>query len=300
MADSRLTKASQTALRDYMGLSQDETMLVVCDENKREIGLALFEAGKEMCNESLYLEMKPREINGEEPPAQVAEMMKAVDLVVCPTTKSLTHTQARREATKLGIRVGTMPGITLATMIRCLSADYNKIIELSDNIAKRLRGVSYIRVVTEAGTDLNMSVRRRKVISSTGVLRNIGEWGNLPSGEVYLAPWEGKSSGVLVIDGSMASIGLIKEPITVVIKDGYAKEITGKNEAQTLVKMLDAVGRDARAVAEFGIGTNYKAKICGDILEDEKVLGTIHIAFGNNISMGGKIAVGIQIGRAHV
>jgi leucyl aminopeptidase (aminopeptidase T) len=44
-------------------------------------------------------------------------------------------------------------------------------------------------------------------------------------------------------------------------------------------------------VAEFGFGTNYKAQLCGEILEDEKVFGTIHIAFGNNVSMGGNITV---------
>ena len=61
-------------------------------------------------------------------------------------------------------------------------------------------------------------------------------------------------------------------------------------------KLLSSVNnKDAFAVAEFGIGTNYKAKIIGQILEDEKVLGTIHLAFGNNLSMGGVLDVPIHI-----
>ena len=111
------------------------------------------------------------------------------------------------------------------------------------------------------------------------------------SGEVFLAPWEDKTQGRVVIDGSMASIGMINTPIVVDIVDGYAENITGGEEAKRLVEILDKSGRDARAVAEFGIGTNYKAKLTGLILEDEKVFGTIHIAFGNNITMGGRISV---------
>ncbi|MDY0254696.1 MAG: aminopeptidase [Tenuifilaceae bacterium] len=291
MENNELRDSSIIALRDCMGLQPHETLLVITDELKREIGMALHEAGKDLCKESMLIEIKAREINGQEPPEAVANMMKMVDVVVCPTSKSLTHTDARRNAVKEGVRVGTMPNITVDTMARCLSADYDKIISLTDFIADKMEGVSTIRVVTEKGTDVAMPVKDRMIIRSKGVLRNKGESGNLPSGEVFLAPWEDQTNGKLVIDGSMASIGMIETPIVVDIVNGYAESITGGEEAKKLAEILDKSGRDARAVAEFGIGTNYKAKLTGLILEDEKVFGTIHIAFGNNITMGGRISV---------
>lgn len=289
--NNELMQASIIGLRDAMGLKPEETLLVVTDEIKREIGVALHEAGKELCKESIFLEIKSREINGQEPPPAVAEMMKLVDVVVCPTAKSLTHTDARRNAVKEGVRVGTMPGISVEIMSRCLNADFDKIIELTNFVADKLEGVKTIKVVTESGTDLTMPVEGRMIIPSTGVLREKGQSGNMPSGEVFLAPIEGTTNGTLVIDGSMASIGMIKTPIKVNIVDGYAEEITGGEEAERLIAILDKSGRDARAVAEFGIGTNYKAILSGQILEDEKVLGTIHVAFGNNLTMGGTISV---------
>ncbi|MDY0280058.1 MAG: aminopeptidase [Salinivirgaceae bacterium] len=288
---TELQKASIIALRDCMGIKPEETLLIITDEIKREIGQSLHEAGKNLCKESILIEIKSREINGEEPPAEVAEMMKKVDVVVCPTAKSLTHTDARRNAVKEGVRVGTMPGITVDTMVRCLNADYDKIIALTDFIAAKLVGVKNIRVVTEKGTDINMPVEGRNILPSKGVLREKGESGNLPSGEVYLAPWEDQSNGTVVIDGSMAGIGIIEEPIIIEVVNGYAEKITGGRQAKQLAENLDKVGRDARAVAEFGVGTNYKAILTGHILEDEKVYGTIHIAFGNNITMGGRISV---------
>jgi aminopeptidase len=286
-----LADASVIALRDCMGLQPTETLLVVTDEIKRDIGIALHEAGKKLCKDAILVEIKSGEINGQEPPALVAEMMRKVDVVVCPTAKSLTHTDARRNAVKEGVRVGTMPGISVDTMVRCLNADYDRIIDLTMHLVKKLEGVSEIRVTSAKGTDITMPVKGRAVLPSTGVLKNKGDSGNLPSGEVYLAPWEDQSNGIVVIDGSMAGIGMIREPIRVEVINGYAESITGGEEADRLIALFEKSGREARAVAEFGIGTNYKAILTGMILEDEKVFGTIHIAFGNNITMGGRISV---------
>lgn len=292
---TEIDKASIIALRDYMGLSENESLLIVTDETKREISRALLKAGQGLCKEAILIEMKSREINGQEPPSQLAEMMKLFDVVLCPTDKSLTHTNARREAAKSGVRVGTMPGITEGIMSRCLSAEASQILKMSDFIAKKLEGVTEIKVKTHKGTDISMPIKGRQILKSTGILRNKGESGNLPSGEVYLAPIELGSNGKIVIDGSVGVIGMVKEPIIITVKDGYAIDIKGGKEADSLARMLDKAGKDARAVAEFGIGTNYKAELSGNILEDEKVYGTIHIAFGNNVSMGGTITVGSHV-----
>jgi aminopeptidase len=290
-----LNKAAIIALKEYMGLSQDESLLIVSDENLRNIGLTLFECGKNIAHEAFYLEMESRDRNGEEPPDQIASMMRKVDVVICPTTKSLTHTEARRRASDLGVRVGTMPGITEDIMTRLFSAEPKKIIQLSDLVAERLIKASIVKVTSKLGTDISFQVKKRRVITSTGVLRNIGEGGNLPSGEVFIAPWENKTNGIIIFDGSIAGIGLLKEPVTVEIKEGYIKKIHGGPEAELLIDLIESGGKNANAVAEFGIGTNYKAKITGNILEDEKVRGTIHLAFGNNMTMGGKINAKIHI-----
>lgn len=290
-----LTNASLKALKDYMGLKSEETLLIITDETEREIAFSLLEEGKKLCKEAFLVEMKSREVNGQEPPKQIAELMKTVDVVICPTQKSLTHTDARREAVKCGVRVATMPGIKVETMVRCLNADADKVIELTKKIADELRKTSVIKVITEKGTNISMPMKDRQVLESTGVIREKGESGNLPSGEVYLAPWEDKSNGKIVIDGSMAGIGMLDTPIIVEVINGYAEKISGGKEAIKLTELLDKAGREARAVAEFGIGTNYKAELIGQILEDEKVFGTIHIAFGNNKSMGGNISVGSHL-----
>lgn len=286
-----LYSASQIAIRDCMGTKQNERILVVTDEPLRTLGYALWKAARDFGNEVLLTEILPRKSNGEEPPVEAAELMKKFDVVFCPTSKSLTHTDARRNASALGVRIATLPGVTEEIMVRCMNADYHAIARRTYKLCEMMEKTSVIRVTSPAGTDITMPIKGRTAHASSGLFHEKGQSGNLPTGEAYLAPLEHQSNGVVVVDGSMASVGIVKTPIRIVVKDGYATEISGGEEAEQLKKLLEPHGTDAYNVAEFGIGTNDKAIITGKIIEDEKVMGTIHIAFGDNKSMGGTVRV---------
>ncbi len=288
---TELYSAARVAVKDCMGVQSGEKVLIVTDELLRTIGYALWKESKELGTEVMLVEILPRKTNGEEPPKEIAELMKMVDVVLCPTSKSLTHTDARRSASSCGVRIATLPGVTEEIMIRCMNADYNKIAERTFKICAMMEKTEIIRVTAARGTDITMPIKGRHAHASSGLFREKGLWGNLPTGESYLAPVEDVSNGVVIVDGSMASVGMIREPIRIVVKDGYATEITGGAEAKRLIELLEPHGKPARTVAEFGIGTNDKAILTGQILEDEKVMGTIHIAFGDNKSMGGTVRV---------
>jgi len=288
---SELYSASQIAIRDCMGAKQHEKILIVTDEPLRTLGYALWKAAKDFGNEVLLTEMLPRKSNGEEPPPEIAELMKKFDVVFCPTSKSLTHTDARRNASALGVRIATLPGVTEEIMVRCMNADYHAIARRTHTLCEMMEKTSVIRVASPAGTDITMPIKGRTAHASSGLFHEKGQSGNLPTGEAYLAPLEHQSNGVVVVDGSMAGVGIVKTPIRIVVKDGYATEISGGTEADALKKLLEPHGKEAYNVAEFGIGTNDKAMITGKIIEDEKVMGTIHIAFGDNKSMGGTVRV---------
>ncbi|MFH0990967.1 MAG: aminopeptidase [bacterium] len=286
-----LLSASMIALRDCMGVQHHEKVLIVTDEPMRLLGYSLWQAGKDLGAEVILIEMLPRKTNGEEPPKEIAELMKMVDVVLCPTTKSLTHTDARRAASAAGARVATLPGVTEEIMVRCMNADYNQIADRTFRICAEMEKTSVITVKAPGGTDITMPIKGRKAHASSGLFREKGLWGNLPTGESYLAPVEGESQGVVVVDGSMAGVGMVRVPLKILVKDGYATEVTGGAEAKKLLELWEPHGQDARTVAEFGIGTNDKAILTGLIIEDEKVMGTIHIAFGDNKSMGGSVRV---------
>lgn len=293
---TKLDSASEIAIKTCMGVKKNEKILVITDEVKRDIGYSLYLNAVRLGYIALLVEMKSGKVNGEEPPAEIAELMQKFDVVFCPTAKSLTHTDARRAASAKGVRIATFPGITKEVMIRGMNADYKKISKLSIKLMKILEKGKDIRVVAPSGTDISFSIKGRKSYASKGLFHAKGESGNLPTGETFLAPVEGSSNGIFVVDGSMAGLGLIKNAnISITVKDGYADKITGGTVASKLKKQLDAVGKDARNIAEFGIGTNDSARLSGVLLEDEKVMGTIHIALGNNVSMGGSVNVPIHL-----
>ncbi|MCZ6702102.1 MAG: aminopeptidase [Ignavibacteria bacterium] len=293
---TKLDRASITAIKDCMGTKKNEKVLVITDELQREIGYSLYENAKALGHKSLFVEMKSGKINGEEPPAEIAGLMQKFDVVLIPTAKSLTHTDARRAASANGVRVATFPGITKEIMIRGMNADYNAIAKRSNKLKKILEKGKRIRVTTAAGTDIFFNIAGRTAIASKGLFHKKGESGNLPTGETFLAPVEGTANGVFVVDGSMAGLGLIGDVnIKVEVENGFAAKITGGRPAKQLREMLDKVGKGARNIAEFGIGTNDSARLSGILLEDEKVMGTIHIALGNNISMGGSFNVPIHL-----
>jgi aminopeptidase len=295
---SELVRASRIALQDCLRVQLEEHVLVLTDAACAPIGRALLAAAREMGRQVVYTEMPVQERNGQEPPRAIGELMRCFQVVVAPTEKSLTHTDARREACLAGARVATMPGIQEETMIRCLNADYYAIADRTERATRILTAGKSVRVTTAAGTDLRFSIRGVHAIASTGLIHKAGGFGNLPSGEAYMRPLEGTAEGVLVVDGSMAGIGnlmAMNETIRIEIDGGAARTITGGAAAAKLDHLLGAVGPTAYTAAEFGVGTNDAARIIGNILEDEKVQGTIHIAFGNNVSMGGKVNVPIHL-----
>jgi leucyl aminopeptidase (aminopeptidase T) len=287
-----LADAARIAVEKCLGMKPGETCLVITDGPCRTVGVALWEAARGVRAETLLLEILPRQRNGQEPPPGVAEFMKCMNVVLCPTSMSLTHTRARREASEAGARIATLPGVTEDMMRRTLNADYEGIARRSRQLADVLTAASEAKLTTPAGTDLHFNLEGREAHADTGIVHKPGESTNLPAGEAYLAPLEGHATGTLVVDGAMAGVGVIRgESIRITVRDGYAVEFSGGDSARRLEALIEPLGKPARNIAELGIGTNDKATLTGNVLEDEKAIGTVHVALGDNHSMGGTVKV---------
>ncbi len=271
-----------------------ESVLIIVDTaTPQSIGKSLFDAAHDLGCEVMMITMLPRTRHGEEPPAVVAEAMKNADVVIAPTTYSLTHTQAKISACRKGARIASMPGITEKMMVSGgMTADYNKVNDIANRLNKRLENILEVRVVTELGTDIVFDLEGCKWMMDVGLCHEPGCSANLPAGELYIAPKD--SNGVFVVDGSMSGLGILDSSLEFTVNSRYVTEIKGKY-AQKLNSILDRVGEKARNIAELGIGINPEAKLIGNILEDEKVGGTVHIALGDNSTFGGDVIAGIHL-----
>jgi len=292
-----LLRTAESILKTSLAARQGEKFLTITDPTTYAVGHAFFEAGLKLGTESILAVIRERTRHGEEPPLPIAKAWEGCDIFVAPTAYSLTHTQARKAATQAGARGATMPTITPAMFeAGAITADYSKVSELCEKMGVLMDKTSNVRVTSKKGSDITVSIQGRIVDRDVGVLHKPGDFGNLPAGEVYAAPVEGSANGTLVFDGSIASIGLLKKPVTVTVKDGYATQIEGGSEARKFDAMLAAVQkREAYNVAELGVGCNPKGRLIGIILEDEKIYGTVHVALGDNSTFGGKVQAGIHL-----
>jgi leucyl aminopeptidase (aminopeptidase T) len=233
--------------------------------------------------------------NAGDPGTEVAERMKSVDIAIAITTYSLTHTEARENACKAGVRVASMP-LFLADMFYeggSMAADYAKVKKETDVLAGAITGAKEIIVKTPGGTDVRFSLVGRKGMSETGVYARKGAWGNLPAGEAYSTPLEGTGNGRIVVEKGWHPN--LEENMTIVFRDGSATQVLRGGKVGDELRNLLRPGTNEepytsrRNMAEFGIGTNPNAKRPDNTLESEKIRGTIHIAVGDNAHMGGKV-----------
>jgi leucyl aminopeptidase (aminopeptidase T) len=235
-------------------------------------------------------------VNGEEPPLEVSAAMQEYGTVILLTSKSLSHTQARREATKKGVRIASMPNITEEILKRSIDINYDELKKMTSKVCYALDKAKEAHVTTELGTDIRFSLKDRKAHgTSAGIYNRNGLWGNLPEGEAFIAPVEGTAYGHFVVDGSIAGFGKARHPLVFFVEKGFVKKIMDGKRPPKIEALLDKTGKLSRNIAEFGIGLNKKAKVTGIVLEDEKAYGTCHLALGNNIGFGGKVDVPLHI-----
>ena len=179
------------------------------------------------------------------------------------------------------IKMGHMPGITEDMMLRSVNVDYNKMTATSDSLLATLQKVDKIHITTEEGTNLILGVKDRPFTGEVGGGQR--EMINLPCGEVYCAPLETEADGVVVFNASIGDIGLLKTPLKVYMEKGRITKLDSEDKNLiNEITQLQNLDEDSMVIGELGIGVNPGAVITGNMLEDEKALGTAHIAFGNN------------------
>ncbi len=288
-----LEQAADIILKKCMGLKPGESILIITDRNKLSIADVVYKQAMDISDKARLMKIPVSERHGAEPSQEAADEMKKYDVIIIITTKSLSHTKARRDAAAKGARIASMPGITKEIMKRCIDIDYQKLKQTHDKLRSILIKSKEIRITTSLGTDVVTAVHSVHG-ESAGLYHKKGEWGNLPAGEVDSGVKEGRTDGIIIVDACFAGVGRLESPITLEVKDGYAVNITGKDSNQ-LKELLDPIGKPAYKIAELGIGTNPKADVTGNILEDEKAKATVHFALGNDLYYDGKNDVSIHL-----
>ncbi|MFB6130303.1 MAG: aminopeptidase [Salinigranum sp.] len=281
-------RAAGTAVRQCLDLRPDETCVVVTDDERLPLGEVLYDVAAEITGEPVLVRYPPGTQHGEEPPAPVAAAMAEADAFLAPTTKSISHTRARSRANERGARGATLPGITEDVFVTGLDADYEEIERTCESVLGLVEGATEVRVTSQQGTDITFEPGDREWQSDTGIVREAGDFSNLPAGEVFVSPET--ANGTYVVDGTMMPHGLLDagQELTFEVEDGYVTAISDEAIRTQVEAAAEEVGRDAYNLAELGIGTNLAVDtLVGSVLLDEKAAGTVHVAIGDDAGIGG-------------
>ena len=300
----QLKISAQTVIKTCMDIRRGENVLIVCDPTTGDIGQALHEAANERSDRVLLIVMPKARHHGEEPPPPVANLMRQQQVVIAPTRYSLTHTRAIRQSLRGGARVATMPGMSNEMFSRGgMSADFSLIKQKISDLGSYFRRRRIVKVTSEQGTDVSFEVNWREwKLDDNGICNRPKMLTNLPAGKAFIMPREGTMNGTVVIDGSWES-NLVDEPITFVIENGMVMDVKGGTIAATIRQEFGEAAKRLRTkdrenvwtMAEFGFGMNPQARLSGNVLEDEKRLGTCYFSVGDNTALGGNSSVGIHI-----
>lgn len=217
------------------------------------------------------------------------------DVVVAVTTYSTSHTTFRKLLTeKCSVRYASMPLFERDMFFGSMNVNQIDLAVSTNVLARTLAGVDYCEVTSPIGTRLKLGLSGRDALADDGILTERGKFGNLPAGEVFFAPVEGTTEGVLVLQwGPEAKF---KRPIALRIEGGKVISVEDgeKDEVGWLNGLLSA-HPDNTNIAELGIGTNPAATRPDNVLESEKILGTVHIAFGDNHTFGGTVKAPLHL-----
>jgi leucyl aminopeptidase (aminopeptidase T) len=290
-----LEQAVSTVVERCLRVAEGETVLVVADPDSMEIGAALLAAARAAGGDAVLAILPPNPGRGTEPPAPVAAAFAAADVFVAPCLPSLSHTSARKRACEAGGRGATLPGVTADMLARLMSTDFDALAARCRAVAALLTDADDAQLTCPHGSDLRLDLRGRTAISDEGDLSARGAFGNLPCGEGFIAPAGGDGT---IATTSLGLVGLTEEPVLLTVRDGSLASASGGgagDPAHQFLAMLDAHGPLGRSIAELGVGTNDRARLTGNILEDEKILGTAHVAFGASAGIGGTVTVPVHL-----
>lgn len=296
---ARLNQIAEKLVGQVLGLRRGETLCIVRDSEAPSAPLAeaLAQAALQAGAEPLSVIIRPRSVGGEELPEPVAGAFLRSSAVVNIARWAVEHTRAATAALQAGVRFSNLrnyedgvlesPGVT---------TDYEVVRRNALAMDALLERAKEVQITTAEGTDLRMELCGRKGKAQTGFATEPGTFSGLPDGESTVAPLEGTTQGRIVNPYIMEKIGLVEGPFDMEIRDGWIVSLEGGKTAQALQQFLEKSDPNAKRIAsQFAMGMNPDCRVIPNTREVSKKLGTVHVAMGDNISLGGTVQSGVHI-----
>jgi aminopeptidase len=314
-SEPSILAGARQIVQQCLDLKPSQQFVLLADETTVEPAVAIAEAAESLgVSQTIVLvplaiqRRIPAESDLSFPAQRAAREARAILLCVNPEPECMPFRKRILETHWTAhAKLGIMPGASLEALkladvdLDQLTADCRNI-EIAMARGKTLELISYATGDTPHSLTVDVGGWERLPVASDGII-NDGAWGDVPSGETYIAPMEGSAEGSIVVNGSLP--GMVLGPNTEMVlsfEGGRLTRITPADKPparwlhNTQIAKAQAAGDlNWSNLAEIGIGLNPAMEhLTGNMLLDEKAAGTAHIALGSSFFMGGMVDASIH------
>jgi 2,5-dihydroxypyridine 5,6-dioxygenase len=295
----RMVQVVQQVVGRILALKPGETVCLLRDteEESRPFAAIISAAVRRAGAEPTSLIIEPRTVGGQELPETAAGAFIRSSAIINLTKWAIVHSRAVSAALGAGARTCNLRGFNDGMLESPgVTTDYEAVRRNALAMDALLEQAHEIRFSTVDGSNVTMKLCGRKGRAQTGFADEPGRFSGLPDGESTVAPLEGTTQGCIVNPYIIDKIGRVDEPFRMEIKDGWIVKVEGGKQARQLLDLFEQSDSNARRFAsQFALGMNPDCRIFPDTKEVSKRLGTLHVALGDNISLGGAIQCGLHI-----
>ncbi len=299
LSKERMAQVAEKVVGQVLALRPGETVCILRDdeEDSRPFAAILSQAALRAGAEPVSLIIVPQTVGGQELPGPVAGAFLRSNAIINLARWPIVHSRAVSTALGAGARSCNLRGFQDGVLESPgVTTDYEVVRRNALAVDALLERAREVRFTTAEGSDVTMTLCGRKGKAQTGFADEPGRFSGLPDGESTVAPLEGSTQGRIVSPYLIDKIGQVDEPFRMEIKDGWIVNVEGGKQARQLLDLFEKSDPNARRIAsQFALGMNPDCRIFPNAKEVSKKLGTLHVAIGDNISLGGTVQSGLHI-----
>jgi aminopeptidase len=292
------SEAARNALECVLEAKKDESIIIFCDDVKESVGGAFEKGAQKLGLQTKLISLKsdPRVFRKEIPqhlmkflteqrPSIYINLLRGIREEI-PFRIKLIQMETKDHKTRLGHCPGVTEDMLTEGALALTVNEHRQIQTFAEKLVEKLKQAVKVKIRNPAGTDISLNVEGRPFFTDTKIDWERMKWMNLPTGEIIAAPVESSLEGKFVCDMAIGGIGPINTPVALFAKSGKVQRVSSTN-GEVLRRVQASLETDemASVVGEFAFGVNSKARFVEEFLECEKMLGTVHVAFGNNSDM---------------
>jgi len=284
-----LAQVARIAVTQAAAVQPGERLLVLTDTGGDPRLADLLAAEGRAAGAEVVLASFPEVPTIHDIPARIESVIDGSDVVIPVCRSRILYSDVIKRVSDHG-RLLYMADVPTDFFLRpiVLESDYGRLARLAAAFEDVLSVSGRLEVTTPAGTraTMQMDAARGLSISSCRAHRR-GDHDYLPGGAWFACPLEETVEGTFVIDSSMepgVAGGVVDEPVVLQVRAGRVVAVEGGAQADEFTAWLDSCDDQIRGIAHNGGGFNGSAQRIGNLMEDERILGSFNIAGGNNQS----------------